>query len=80
MLFDGQSSTFFRYLMEKVGVEKVKELIQAAREGTESRDFIARPEVLGSDFEQIERDWAGWVATLNLDQNRQDPDRKGPAN
>jgi hypothetical protein len=61
MLFDGQSSTLFAYLVEKVGIEKVRELIQYVREGKESRDFITRPEVLGSDFEKIEGDWTAWV-------------------
>ncbi len=61
MLFDGQASTFFFYMLEKVGIDKMKELIKQAREGKESREFITRPDVLGSDFEKIETDWAAWV-------------------
>jgi hypothetical protein len=64
MLFDGQSSTFFAYLMEKVGIEKVRALIQFAREGKESREFIVQPDVLGADFEKIEGDWAAYVKSL----------------
>jgi hypothetical protein len=61
MLFDGQSSTLFAYLIEKAGIEKIRELIQYVREGKESREFIITPEVLGPDFEKIEGDWAAWV-------------------
>ncbi len=64
MLFDGQSSTFFFFLIEKAGVEKVRELIRMAREGTESREYIERPEVLGGDFGKIEEEWAAWVKAL----------------
>jgi len=61
MLFDGQSSAFFNYLFEKVGIEKIRELVKQAREGKESRDFVMNPGVLGSDFEKIEMDWTAWV-------------------
>lgn len=61
MLFDGQSSTLFAYLIEKAGIEKVRELIQNVREGKDSREFIVKPEVLGPDFEKTEVDWAAWV-------------------
>ena len=61
MLFDGQACTFFDFLMEKVGIGKIKELIKQAREGQESRDFVTKPDVLGSDFEKIETEWTAWV-------------------
>jgi hypothetical protein len=61
MLFDGQSSTFFAFLLEKVGVEKVKELIRAVQAGTEGRDFIARSDMLGDDYGKIEEDWLDWL-------------------
>jgi hypothetical protein len=61
MLFDGQSSTLFAYLIEKAGIEKVQGLIRYVREGKESREFIIMPEVLGPDFDKIEVDWAAWV-------------------
>jgi hypothetical protein len=63
-LFDGQASTFFAYIIEKAGIEKAKELIRQVREGKESREYIAKPEVLGPDFEKIEVDWAAWVKSL----------------
>ncbi len=65
MIFDGQSSTFFTFLFEKVGIEKVKELVQAINnEDVEARDFIARPDMLGDDYGNIEEEWIGWVQDL----------------
>ena len=64
MLFDSQASTFFSYMLEKVGIGKIKELIKQAQEGKESREYISKPEVLGPDFEKIEADWAAWVKSL----------------
>jgi hypothetical protein len=64
MLFDGQSSTFFSYMLSRVGIEKMQELIRQIQEGKESRDYIVRPDVLGDDFEKIEADWVAWVKTL----------------
>jgi hypothetical protein len=61
MLFDGQSSTFFSYMIERVGIEKVRELIKLVQEGKESREYICKTDVLGTDFEKIEEDWAAWV-------------------
>ena len=61
MLFDGQASTFFSYLIEKIGIEKIKRAYPAGEEGKESREFITQPDVLGPDFEKIEADWATWV-------------------
>jgi hypothetical protein len=60
-LFDGQASTFFAYMIEKAGIEKVKEMIKQAKESKESREYVAKPEVFGPDFEKIEGDWASWV-------------------
>jgi len=61
MLFDAQAGTFFAYLYEKIGLEKIKELIRQAIEGKESREFIMKPDVLGPDIGKIEEDWAAWV-------------------
>ena len=68
MLFDGQASTFFAFMLEKVGTEKVRELIRQAREGKESREYITKPDVLGSDFEKIEEDWAAWVKAQKAEE------------
>ena len=74
MLFDGQASTLFAYMVEKLGVEKVKQLIQHAHEGKESREFISQPDVLGPDFAKLEEDWAGWVKGQKAPaQTRQGP-------
>jgi hypothetical protein len=61
MLFDSQSGTFFSFMLEKVGLEKIKELLKEAQEGKESRDFITRPDVLGPDFGKIEESWSAWI-------------------
>ena len=61
MLFDGQASTLFAYIVEKLGVEKVKRLIQYVHEGKESREFLSQPDALGPDFEKLEEDWIAWV-------------------
>jgi hypothetical protein len=64
MIFDGQASTFFVFLLEKVGIEKIQELIQAVQEGVEGRDFIAREDMLGDDFRRIEQQWMEYVENL----------------
>ena len=64
MLFDGESSTFFAFLLEKVGTEKIRELISAVQENVEGRDFIARPDMLGDDYAEIEKEWLVWVQDL----------------
>ena len=61
MLFDGQSSTFFTFIIEKVGIEKVKDLIKAVQGGIEGRDVVARPDMLGDDFGKIEDEWIEFV-------------------
>jgi|GEM_PF-694001 len=68
MIFDGQASTFFTFLLEKVGIEKIRELINAVRNGTEGRDFIARPDMLGDDFRRIEQQWTEYVQNLTPPQ------------
>jgi hypothetical protein len=68
MIFDGQASTFFTFLLEKVGIEKIRELISAVRNGTEGRDFIARPDMLGDDFRRIEQQWTEYVQNLTPPQ------------
>jgi chorismate mutase len=68
MLFDGQSSTFFSYLLEKIGIEKVKALLEQAEAGKESREFIMQDSVLGSDFGKIEEDWVNWAKALKTEQ------------
>ena len=61
MLFDGQSSTFFAFMLEKLGMEKVRELIRAVNDKVEGRDFLARSDMLGEDYGQTEQAWIDWV-------------------
>ena len=68
MLFDGQASTFFAYMLERAGTDKMRELIRQVREGKESRDYIAKPDVLGPDFQKIEADWAAWVKAQKAEE------------
>ncbi len=63
MLFDSQASTFFSYLVEKIGLEKVKALIQHGREGKESAAFLTAADALGADMTKVEEEWAAWVKT-----------------
>lgn len=70
MLFDGQASTFFAYLIDKAGIEKVKQLVKQAVEGKESRAFVTQMDVLGPDFSKIEEAWAGWVKNLKAPQSQ----------
>jgi hypothetical protein len=68
MIFDGQASTFFTFLLEKVGIEKIRELIKATQEGVEGRDFVAREDMLGNDFRRIEQQWTEYVQNLTPPQ------------
>ena len=61
MLFDGQSATFFTYLMGQVGAEKVRELIQSCRAGKDSEEIVTAPDMLGAEFDKIEGDWMNYV-------------------
>jgi hypothetical protein len=63
-LFDAQSSTLFAYLIEKLGIDKVRQLVDKSREGMESREFITRDDVLGSDFVKIDEKWAEYAKTI----------------
>lgn len=58
-------------MINKVGIEKVQELIRSNSEGKESREFVQRADVLGADFDKIESDWAAYVKTLKA-QGAQD--------
>ena len=64
MLFDAQSSTFFAYLIEKLGVVKAKGLVQANKDGKISRDLVIGKEMLGVEFDTIEPDWTKWMKAL----------------
>ncbi len=61
MFFDAQASTFFFYLVQKLGVDKVRGLVQANKEGKISRDLVTSKDLLGADFDAIEPEWQTWM-------------------
>jgi len=65
MLFDSQSGTFFMYLVERVGVEKVKMIIAKSQGVGDILDSLTQPDVLGSDLQKVEGEWISWVQKLN---------------
>jgi hypothetical protein len=73
MFFDAQSSTFFSYLIQKLGIDKVKGLVQANKDGKITHDLVMSKDLLGADYDTIEPDWQTWVKA------QQAPD-SGPRN
>jgi hypothetical protein len=61
MLFDTQAATFFNYLIEKIGVEKTRTVVQRNMKGEEALTVLQG--YLGSDFDKVEKDWQTWVKT-----------------
>jgi hypothetical protein len=61
LLFDAESSSFFAYLIDKLGIEKCKAVVLANREKKNTREILLQKDMLGSDFETIEKDWQTWV-------------------
>jgi len=61
LTFDSQAASFFSYLMEKIGADKVREVIEWNREGKLSREALVRPGYLGPDLDKAEEDWQAWV-------------------
>jgi hypothetical protein len=59
--FDNQSSLFFIYLIEKLGVENIRRLVQINREEKNLAQVIVTPEFLGKSFDDIEKDFMAWV-------------------
>jgi hypothetical protein len=74
MFFDAQGSTFFAYLVEKVGPEKVKAMIQANKEGQLTRDLV--PQLLGGDMDTIEDQWQEWLKTQKAPEAGPRPGRQ----
>ena len=70
MTFDSQAASFFNYILQKLGMDKTRDVIRWNREGKLVREVLARQEYLGADPEQIERDWSEWVKS-------QKPERPG---
>ncbi len=61
MVFDAQGTAFFTYLIEKAGIEKVKDLVQQQRKGTESLAVVQT--LLGADVDKTEMEFMDWVKT-----------------
>jgi hypothetical protein len=59
MFFDAQGSSFFAYMVQKVGIDKLRTMIQTNKEGKLTRDLV--PELLGGDMDKIEDDWQEWL-------------------
>ena len=78
LLFDGQAISFFDYFMEKLGIEKIRELIKFSGEGNESWDFVARPDIMGRDFSKIETEWLEYLKKLSIPEPKPkfNPDSK----
>ncbi len=61
-LFDGQAATFFNYLIEKVGIDKAKEVVRQNMQGKQAITVVES--FLGSNFDKVDSDWQAWVKTL----------------
>jgi hypothetical protein len=55
MLFDAQAATFFNYIIDKLGVEKTKTVVQKNMKGEEALTVLQG--YLGTDFDKVEKDW-----------------------
>ncbi len=67
MMFDAEASSFFAFIIEKAGLDKVKRLVDEARQGREPADLLGQQEMLGRELEKIEEDWRAWVKDLKVE-------------
>jgi hypothetical protein len=74
MFFDAQGSTFFTYMVEKLGAEKVKAMILANKEGQLTRDLV--PPLLGGDMDKIESAWQEWAKAQKAPEQGARPSRQ----
>lgn len=61
LTFDSQAASFFSFIIEKLGIEKAKAVIEANLQGILTRDTLSLPDSLGPDMDQIENRWREWV-------------------
>ncbi len=61
MVFDAQATAFFNYLMQQVGADKVKDLVQQNRKKTETLQVVMS--LLGTNTDKIDQDFMAWVKT-----------------
>jgi len=71
MMFDGQAATFFTFLLEKAGIDKLKEVLAAAREGKDALAAIKAIPALGTDLDKVEEEWTNWVKTQKPDPSQE---------
>ncbi len=63
MMFDGQAAAFFTYLVEKAGIDKVKEVVRVALQDKDTAEAVKAIPTIGADLDKVEEDWTGWVKT-----------------
>jgi len=63
MLFDGQAAAFFNYLVEKAGIDKVKEVVSLALQDKDALEAVKAIPAIGADLDKAEEEWTGWVKT-----------------
>lgn len=61
-MFDAEAAALFAYLVDKVGLDKAKELVERNRAGEECDAVVHEAGFLGPDIEAIEKDWLSWIA------------------
>jgi hypothetical protein len=67
LTYDSQSVALFNYLIEKKGIEKVRELVSESRKGGESRGRLVSPDWLGPDLDKAEAEWQTWIKAQKAD-------------
>lgn len=61
MMFDGQAATFFSYVVEKAGIDKVKELVSLSLQNKDVLEGVKAIPTIGADLDKVEEDWTAWV-------------------
>ncbi len=67
MLFDAQAATFFNFLIEKAGMDKVRDVVQRNIKGEEALTVVQG--FMGADLDKIEKDWQTWVKNQKAPEN-----------
>jgi hypothetical protein len=67
MMFDAEASSFFSYLIEKAGVEKVKEIVSQCVDTKDSLDVLTQSGAVDKDIEKVEQDWQSWFKDQKAD-------------
>ena len=60
-MFDSQAAALFSYLLQKRGIDKVRDLANAGRKGEDLRAILMTPEWLGGDLDKAESEWFAWI-------------------